>query len=400
MRKEYTHKCLAQLPIILALIFVGLNLRPSMAAIGPLLPHIRDTIPLSFTLISLLTMLPVLAMGLAMFVGTYIVKKFGAFRVVTAALIVIGVSNFFRLYANSIESLLITAVVAGCGIAVIQAVLPSLVKKEFPQAIALYMGIYVTAIMGGAALAASLASYVNDLSGSWQVALACWFLLAVLALVFWISIRGIFNDDISQIEATKQTFHFYQIPRAWQLGLFFGLGTASYTCVLAWLPPYYIEQGWSSNKAGLLLAFLTGMEVLAGLLFPALANRTLDRRFVLSGVLVLIVIGYLGLIFSPTLPAILWASLLGLGIGGLFPMSLIVTMDHYSDPQMAGELTAFVQGVGYLIAAFSPLIAGVIRDYTNSFIVAWIILLIITTSLLLMAYLFKPQQYTSKMRLS
>lgn len=401
MNKRIDQEIGSQIPIILALIFVGLNLRPSMAAIGPLLPHIRETIPLSFTMVSLLTMLPVLAMGIAMFIGTPIVKRFGAFRVVGVALIIIGISNFFRLYANTIDNLLITAVVAGCGIAIIQAVLPTLVKKNFPHTMALYMGVYVTAIMGGAALAASLASYINDLSGSWQIAFACWFLLAALALLFWIAIRNTFNNDVVQTEPVQhKRIPFYKIPRAWLLGVFFGLGTASYTCVLAWLPPYYIEQGWKSNNAGLLLAFLTGMEVLAGLLFPAIANRSLDRRLILCLVLALIVIGYVGLIFSPTMPAILWACLLGLGIGGLFPMSLIVTMDHYSDPQAAGELTAFVQGIGYLIAAFSPLVAGLIRDYTNSFTNSWIILLVVTISLLFVVNVFNPKEYIKKMYLN
>ena len=53
--------------LMLAIILVALNLRPSMAAIGPLLSALRGDIPLSFSLASLLTMLPVMAMGLAMF---------------------------------------------------------------------------------------------------------------------------------------------------------------------------------------------------------------------------------------------------------------------------------------------------------------------------------------------
>jgi CP family cyanate transporter-like MFS transporter len=53
-------------------------------------------------------------------------------------------------------------------------------------------------------------------------------------------------------------------------------GTASYTCVLAWLAPYYVEKGWSEQHAGLLLGFLTAMEVLSGLLTPAIANRSRD----------------------------------------------------------------------------------------------------------------------------
>jgi len=56
--------------LMLGIVLVALNLRPSMAAVGPLLSAIRGDIPLSFSLASLLTMLPVMAMGLAMFSGS------------------------------------------------------------------------------------------------------------------------------------------------------------------------------------------------------------------------------------------------------------------------------------------------------------------------------------------
>jgi CP family cyanate transporter-like MFS transporter len=41
-----------------SIVLVALNLRPSMAAVGPLLSAIRDDIALSFSQASLLTMLP------------------------------------------------------------------------------------------------------------------------------------------------------------------------------------------------------------------------------------------------------------------------------------------------------------------------------------------------------
>lgn len=386
-----------QLGIILALILVGLNLRPTMAAIGPLMLFIRTDIPLSFTAVSLLTMLPVLAMGLAMFVITPILRRFKVFNVVAVALVVIGLSNLMRLYAVDYLNLVITAVTAGCGIAIIQAVIPIMIKKNFPNAIALYMGLYVTAIMGGAALAASLAALLQELSGRWQVALACWSSLAAVALAMWFYIKASVQTVNQQMSRLNSSGKFFHIPRAWSLCLFFGLGTASYTCVLAWLPPYYIEYNWSSTNAGLLLALLTATEVVAGLVFPSLANRSVDRRAILAIILVLMISGYVGLIFAPTLAPIVWACLLGLGIGGLFPMSLVVTMDHYDDPQNSGELTAFVQGGGYVIAAFSPLIAGMIRDQTQSFTASWGVLLAITCVLLLMTYIFNPKTYRAKM---
>ncbi len=53
--------------LILSLVLLALTLRPSMASIGPLLPLMQPELHLSFTQASLLTMLPVLAMGLGIF---------------------------------------------------------------------------------------------------------------------------------------------------------------------------------------------------------------------------------------------------------------------------------------------------------------------------------------------
>jgi hypothetical protein len=47
------------------------------------------------------------------------------------------------------------------GIAMIQALMPALIKSRFSDNVSLFMGLYVTAIMGGAAKAASFAPFVQ-----------------------------------------------------------------------------------------------------------------------------------------------------------------------------------------------------------------------------------------------
>lgn len=136
------------------------------------------------------------------------------------------------------------------------------------------------------------------------------------------------------------------------------------------------------------------MEVISGLLVPAIANRSRDQRAILMTLLALIIAGFCGLILSPQTFSLLWPGLLGLGIGGLFPMSLIVALDHLDDPQRAGGLTAFVQGIGYLIAGLSPLLAGLIRDRLGSFEWAWWMLTAVMVLMLLMALRFDPRHYS------
>ncbi len=381
--------------LMLGIVLVALNLRPSMAAVGPLLSAIRGDIPLSFSLASLLTMLPVMAMGLAMFFGIGISQRLGERRTVVLSLLIIGLATLSRLFLDSAAQLIVSAVLAGVGIALIQALMPALIKSRFPDNVALCMGLYVTSIMGGAALAASFAPRVLLDTGSWRAGLAIWAVLALLALLFWL----LQSNDTAPVTATKAKKEtFFTHSRAWLLAIFFGLGTASYTCVLAWLAPYYVENGWSEQNAGLLLGFLTAMEVISGLVVPAIANRSRDRRRVLGALLVLIIGGFCGLILSPQHLSLLWPCLLGLGIGGLFPMSLIVSLDHLDNPQRAGGLTAFVQGIGYLIAGLSPLLAGMIRDRLGSFEWAWWSLTAIMVLMLLIVWRFDPRHYARHFR--
>nr|WP_315447021.1 cyanate transporter [uncultured Pseudomonas sp.] len=381
--------------LMLAIILVALNLRPSMAAVGPLLSAIRGDIPLSYSLASLLTMLPVMAMGMAMFFGISISQRLGEQRTVLLSLLIIGLATLARLFVDSAAELIISAVLAGIGIALIQALMPALIKARFPDNVALCMGLYVTSIMGGAALAASFAPLVMVQTGSWRLGLAIWAALALFALLFWWSQRTHLPNAVSAA-AKKESF--FANSRAWLLAVFFGLGTASYTCVLAWLAPYYVEKGWSEQNAGLLLGFLTAMEVISGLVVPAIANRSRDRRVVLMALLGLIIAGFCGLILSPDHLSLLWPCLLGLGIGGLFPMSLIVSLDHLDNPQRAGGLTAFVQGIGYLIAGLSPLLAGMVRDQLGSFEWAWWSLTAVMVVMLLMVLRFDPRHYTQHIR--
>ncbi|WP_349745629.1 cyanate transporter [Pseudomonas frederiksbergensis] len=376
--------------LMFSIILVALNLRPSMAAVGPLLSAIRGDIPLNFSLASLLTMLPVMAMGLAMFFGIGISQRLGEQRTVVLSLLIIGLATVSRLFLDSAAELILSAVLAGVGIALIQALMPALIKSRFSDNVSVCMGLYVTSIMAGAAIAASFAPLVMTRTGSWRVGLAIWAALALAALLFW-CVQRTGMPTLGEKSSRKESF--FRNSRAWLLAIFFGLGTASYTCVLAWLAPYYVEKGWSEQQAGLLLGFLTAMEVLSGLLTPAIANRSRDRRLVLVVLLALIMAGFCGLILSPRHLSLLWPCLLGLGIGGLFPMSLIVSLDHLDNPQRAGGLTAFVQGIGYLIAGLSPLIAGMIRDQLGSFEWAWWSLMGVMALMILMVLRFDPRHY-------
>ena len=100
--------------------------------------------------------------------------------------------------------------------------------------------------------------------------------------------------------------------------------------------------------------------------------------------------GLLGLMMAPLQLVVSICMLLGIGIGALFPLSLVVAQDHLDDPRQTGDLLAFVQGGGYLIAATAPFLAGLLRQYTDDLRLSWLTMAAATVVLMVMAARFAP----------
>lgn len=363
---------------------VALNLRPIMAAMGPLFPLLQRDAQLSATQLSLLTTLPVIMMGLAALAGPLLLRRLGEVRGIALGLVLLVLASVARGFDQSSPLLIISALVAGCGIGLIQALMPARIKRHFGAKAGTLMALFTTGIMAGAAVAAASAAPLANAQGL-AVTLAIPVLPAVLALLLWLKhSRGSASLPNRMQSKTKPT------SRAWLLMIFFGIGTGAYTLVLAWLPPFYMQHGWLPTQSGYVLGALTLTEVVAGFVLSAVIHRFRDRRRPLLVVLALILLGLISLLLLGGAQAWLPTLLLGLGIGALFPLSLIVTLDHANTPEEAGALLSLVQGGGYLIAAIMPLIAGIVRDRAASLDSAWIIMSVGIVLLMVIALRFKP----------
>ncbi|HDR2720632.1 TPA: MFS transporter [Enterobacter asburiae] len=373
-------------PLLFAVIafIVGLNLRPILASVGPLISVLQREAGLTATQFSLLTTLPVAMMGLAALCGPWLLARVGAVRGIMLGLFILLAACLLRGFSASPESLMGTALLGGASIGTIQALMPALIKKEYTQTASTIMSLFSTGIMAGAAVAAASAEPLF----SWltlKPALAMAGLLALLALMLWLTLV-----KHPQEEKTAHETVTISSSRTGLLLLFFGVGTGAYTLVLAWLPPLYIQAGWSARSSGYMLAWLTLTEVVAGFAVSALIGKFPDRRVPLVAVLLLLLAGLLCLIFAPGTTPVLSTLLLGTGIGALFPLSLIVTFDHARTPAQAGKLLSKVQGGGYMIAALMPLIAGIVRDSSVSLTSAWLIMSAGVVLLIVIALNFKP----------
>ncbi|AYA11710.1 MFS transporter [Enterobacter cloacae] len=373
-------------PLLFAVIafIVGLNLRPILASVGPLFSVLQREAGLTATQFSLLTTLPVAMMGLAALCGPWLLARIGAVRGIMLGLFILLVACSLRGFSTSLAGLMSTALLGGASIGTIQALMPALIKKAYTQTASTIMSLFSTGIMAGAAVAAASAEPLF----SWltlKPALAMAGVLALLALMLWLPLV-----KQPQGEQTAHESVTLSSSRTGLLLLFFGVGTGAYTLVLAWLPPLYIQAGWSARSSGYMLAWLTLTEVAAGFAVSALIGKFPDRRVPLITVLLLLLAGLLCLVFSPGTTPVLSTLLLGIGIGALFPLSLIVTFDHARTPAQAGKLLSKVQGGGYMIAALMPLVARIVRDSSVSLNSAWLVMSAGVVLLIAIAFTFKP----------
>ena len=159
--------------MLLVLVLIGLNMRPLLTSVGPLLPQLRQASGMSFSVAALLTALPVVTMGGLALAGSWLHQHVSERRSVAISLLLIAVGALMReLYPQS-ALLLSSALLGGVGIGIIQAVMPSVIKRRFQQRTPLVMGLWSAALMGGGGLGAAITPWLVQHSETWYQTLAC-----------------------------------------------------------------------------------------------------------------------------------------------------------------------------------------------------------------------------------
>ncbi|MCH7304450.1 cyanate transporter [Acinetobacter sp. NIPH 1869] len=355
--------------LVTTVALVGLNLRPFMTSVGPVANQIRTTTGLSLQGIALLTLVPMLLMGLIAFVGPVILNAVGERRAILSALAMICLGCALRFLVVNGWTLIFTAAIVGFGVAVVQAVFPSLIKREFRDHLSPMMGLYSAMLMGGGALGAVIAPVVSNSSESWNMGLSIFAVPALLAIVFASCFLTKTSHQSRKIPAVSVLL---KQPRTWLLICCFGLINGGYSSIVAWLAPAFQAHGWTATASGNLMAVLTLSQAGAALLLPYLSRKQRDRRIWVGLTLILQLIGFSGLAFFADALPYLWAITVGAGLGGCFALLMIVVLDHLPDPTHAGQLSALMQGGGFLLAAIAPWWLAVLHDMTGTYAAGWI----------------------------
>jgi CP family cyanate transporter-like MFS transporter len=370
--------------LVLAIVLLAANLRPALTSVAPLIGQIRTDTGVSNGVAGLLTGLPLLAFAVLSPIAPRLARRFDMERVLLASLLVLAVGILLR-SAGVVAALFLGTAILGAAIAVGNVLLPSLVKREFPERTGLMTSTYTTALAVSAAIAAGASfpiAYQVDIG--WRGSLALWALLALVAAVAWFPQIRSADPANASTGTSRGVTGLWGSVLAWQVTLFMGLQSLGYYVVLTWLPEILQEEvGVSAAQAGWMLALAQVVVVPAMFIAPVLADRRPSQYSVVVVAVTLTGVGTLGLLVAASTATVLWIVLLGLGQGACFSLALTFFALRAPDSEHAAALSGMAQSVGYLLAAGGPFLFGLLRDATHAWTAPLTLLVAVTVCLLI-----------------
>lgn len=383
---------------VLALIFISMVLRPAVAAVGPLLSDISASLPLSATETSMLASAPVFCFGVGAFLGPALVRKLGLHHAMFFVLIALLVSTVGRLFGGAVV-LLLGTVVVGLAIAVVNVLLPTVVRTDYPNRIPLITGIYATLLAVFASFAAATAVPWAQSLGGWRNSLLIWSIPVLIAVVLWATQL---HRAEKPVEATTDTADAHaserravnRSPITWLLVGFFGLQSLGFYAILGWLPNALIAAGAEPISAGAVLGITTAIGIPFGLLLSSVMGRFNSLAMWSAIASLLPAVGFtLMAITLATKPVDLIAqatiagALIGLGQASTFQLSLSLIGSRASTKSQTTMLSALSQGWGYLLAGVGTLLVGLVADASGSFAIPFAALAALTFVQAIVGYL-------------
>jgi MFS transporter, CP family, cyanate transporter len=365
---------------VAGIVALAFNLRGAITSLPPVFPELASTLHLSSVAVALLAATPVLCFAVFSIPAAPLSRRFGEERVLLASLVLLAVGLLAR--GAWPEVLLFPGtVVAGAAIALMNVLLPSLVKRRRPDQAGLLIGVYLLSLAAGAILGSLLAVPIYQSSGgSARLTLGLWALPALAAALAWLPQRRFRTAPVSPGGGRRGGHRLVKVSRhllAWQVMGFMGLQSLIYYSALSWLPILLRDRGAGAEHAGSLLALMNFGNGVTALLAPLIAQRARDQRWLIAVTVAVSAVGLTGIWFAPLSEAAAWTLVFGLGQGAALGLAIYFTAARAPDPVTSASLSAFTQEAGYLVAAAGPLVVGFLHAATGSWTVPVLALLVV-----------------------
>ncbi|MCT4706219.1 CynX/NimT family MFS transporter [Enterobacteriaceae bacterium H11S18] len=350
--------------LLLGILMIATTLRVTFTGAAPLLDMVRDSFGLTTAQTGILTTLPLLAFAIVSPLAAGIARRIGTERSLFAAMLFICAGIAAR-SAGSATLLYVGTAMIGCGIAMGNVLLPSLIKRDFPGQVARLTGAY-SLTMGVAAALGSVMVVPVALHGyGWQGAMLSLMIFPIIAALLWLpQLKNHAPANLST-NAALHNRGIWSSPLAWQVTMYLGINSFIYYVIIGWLPSILISHGYSEAQAGSLHGLLQLATAIPGLFVGMILSRLKDQRGIAVLMAALWCLSALGLWLLPDY-ASLWVCVGGFGSGAAMILGLSFIGLRTGSAHQAAALSGMAQCVGYLLAAFGPPLMGKIHDISDS----------------------------------
>ncbi len=357
-----------------AVVLTALNLRPAVTSVAPLLGDMRDELGTSATWAGLLTTLPGLCFAAAGLTAPRLAARFGLGHVISMGLVALTAGLAIRSCDG--PYVVIGATLLACaGIALINVLIPVVIKGSFPARIGLMTGIYTAALQGGGALGSAVTPGLEQPLGGWRQALAAWAVVAVVALGAWLlAVRRHGAAWLPSGTPTGPRRSLLRNRLAWTVTLFFGTQAFLAYVVMGWLPQVFIDNGVGKVEAGLLSGLSSLVGVPVALVIAPLAARAANQSGWIIALGVAGLGGVIGLMVAPAAAPLAWSVLIGIGTSA-FSLALTVIALRARNPEDTAQLSGMAQGFGYVLAGTGPFLFGLLHDVSGGWTIPFVMFL-------------------------
>ena len=358
---------------VLAYLAMGM----ALMAPSPLLPLIIDDYSINRTTASLLitlTLLMVAGMGIP---GGVIIGRMGIRRAYAVSWLLMALPVLSPLALN-FPALLALRVVAGAGFVVAAIAAGPLLMQWFRLRETLIVnGLNMAALNLGMALALFTAAPLADALG-WRETLGVFSILSLLGTVAWIPLsRPVKKGGPSAPVVSLRAICSAISDRTVLLVIAVETGALTqYSALTSWLPTFLNEaRGLSLNQAGFVTGLLPFVGIFALVLAGFVSYRTgPSRNFIIVSGLLVVLSAPGAFLFGNVAGIYLSIIILGLGSHLYNPITLSLPMGL---PGMTPERLAIVWGSIFSVSSFgmflSPIIVGMLRDVSGSFMPGFIV---------------------------
>lgn len=376
---------------IAAILLTAVNLRPAITSVGPLIGMIRDSMKFANWNVALLTSLPLVAFMLVSPLAPKLSGRISIERTLALGLLILVLGVGLRSIPVMTYLFIGTALI-GCGIAICNVLLPSIIQAKFPHKIGIMTGLYTTFMTFSATIASGVSiPLVNQLGLGWTQSLLVWAIPAILGFIAWLTILIKVPTHTGKVCSNRRSAStkssVWTDPLAWKVTLFMGFQSLTFYIMLSWLPEILHFYGMSITSAGLMLSYLQFLGIPLSFIVPIIAVRVKQQGLFLVAVNLLFIGGLLLILLHGT-PAIMpiAITMIGIAMGSNFALALTFFTIRAKGADNVANLSGMAQSVGYCIAAVGPIFLGFLFDVTQDWKYPLMVILLFVLALMYFGY--------------